>query len=130
MDCVFCKIVAKEVPAEIVYEDKEFVSFLDINPVQFGHVLIIPKEHFPYVGDVPDRVIGEIFVKAKKLIPVIKDAMKADYVSVSVVGLDVPHFHVHLIPRHFNDGLASFWPTKKYSGGEMKDVAKKIRALL
>ncbi len=129
-DCIFCNIIAGNIPAEIIYQDEKIISFLDINPVNFGHALVIPKEHFPYMADVPDKMIGPLFLKSKELMPVIKKALGADYVAVSVVGLDVPHFHIHLVPRYFNDGLASFWPTQKYPAGKMQEVAKKIRSLI
>jgi histidine triad (HIT) family protein len=126
MDCIFCKIIKGEIPAEKIYEDKKVLAFLDINPVTPGHVLLIPKEHYTMMTDVPDELLGYCYLKAKELMPKIKLGMKADYVSVSVVGLDVPHFHIHLIPRNFDDGLANFWPTKKYADGEMEKIAKKI----
>lgn len=127
MDCIFCKIAASEIPAAKVYEDEKCLAFLDINPVSPGHVLLIPKEHFASMTDTPDNLLSYLYVKAKELMPKIKKAMEADYVSISVVGTEVPHFHIHLIPRRFDDGLAGFWPTKFYGPGEMADVAEKIK---
>jgi len=129
-DCVFCGIADGHIPAEKIYQDSMIIAFLDINPVQFGHSLIVPRTHFPSMNESPDDIIEYIFVKAKHLMPIIQKATKADYVAVSVVGLDVPHFHVHLVPRYFNDGLANFWPTKKYNGKEMRQFADKIRSLI
>ncbi len=129
MDDVFCKIVKGEIPSAKVYEDDKVLALLDIKPVNFGHTLVIPKEHYPTFIDLPDELIKEIFTRAKKLIPDIKQAMAADFVVLSVVGVDVPHFHLHLIPRYFDDGLANFWPTKKYGEGEMQQVADKIKKL-
>jgi histidine triad (HIT) family protein len=100
---------------------------LDINPVNPGHVLLIPKGHFPTMAETPDDLTAYLYVKAKELMSKIKIAMKADFVVLSVVGTDVPHFHIHLIPRYFSDGLAGFWPAKKYQEGEMAAVADKIR---
>lgn len=130
MDCIFCKIAASEIPAAKIYEDEKVLAFLDINPVNFGHTLLIPKKHYGTMQDVPDELLATCYVKAKELMPKIKQALVADYVSVSVVGVDVPHFHVHLIPRNFNDGLAGFWPTKKYGEGEMETIANKIKNVL
>jgi histidine triad (HIT) family protein len=127
MDCIFCKIIAGEIPAEKIYEDEKCLAFLDINPVSAGHVLLIPKEHFASMTETPDDLVAYLFIKTKELMIKIKKAVKADYVALSVVGTEVPHFHIHLIPRHFNDGLAGFWPTKKYAEGEMMEVAGKIR---
>lgn len=126
-DCIFCKIVAGEIPAAQVYEDEQFLAFLDINPVNPGHVLLIPKAHYPLMTDLPDEIIKDIYVKANVLMGRIKQAMKADLVVLSVVGLDVPHFHIHLLPRYHTDGLANWWPTKKYGANEMDQVAERIR---
>jgi histidine triad (HIT) family protein len=127
MSCIFCKIIAGEIPAAKVYEDEKCLAFLDIKPVNPGHVLLIPKEHYQRMEDTPDELVAYLFIKAKELMPKIKKAMQADYVSLSVVGVDVPHFHIHLMPRRFDDGLAGFWPTKTYREGEMAATAEKIK---
>src|SRR5665647_2929087 len=124
-NCIFCKIIAGEIPAEKIYEDREVFAFLDINPVAPGHTLVIPKKHYVMMTDVPDKLLRHCFVKTKALMTKIKKALKADYVSVSVSGVDIPHFHIHLIPRHFNDNLKG-WPTKTYPEGEIEKVTKKI----
>lgn len=126
-DCIFCKIVAGEIPSYKIYEDEKILTFLDINPVSNGHALIIPKEHHQIMSDVSDDLLAYVFLKVKELMPKIKLAMQADYVVVSVVGVDVPHFHVHIIPRKLDDGLANFWPTKKYADGEAEKIVKKIK---
>ena len=130
VDCLFCKIIKKEIPADIIYEDKEVIAFLDIKPVHPGHTLLIPKEHHPMMGDTPDDFIADIFVNAKKIMKAIKKATNADFVAVSVIGIEVPHFHIHLIPRYKNDGLSNSWPTKEYKKGEAKNVAEKIKGFL
>ena len=129
-DCVFCKIVAGKIPCEKVYENEYCLVFLDIKPVNKGHLLIIPKRHYADMLETPENVVSKIFAKSKVLMKGVKDAMKADYVAVSVVGMDVRHFHVHLIPRYLNDGMANFWPTKSYEESEFKDVSEKIRKSL
>lgn len=125
--CIFCKIVNNEIPADKVFEDDKIVAFLDINPVTPGHTLVIPKKHHQMMVDTPDELVSYIFVQCKKLMKDLKVAMEADFVVVSVVGIDVPHFHVHLIPRKHGDDLANFWPTKKYAEGEAGEIAEKIR---
>lgn len=127
MDCVFCKIVKKKIPAEVVFEDEKVMAFLDINPVNSGHTLVIPKGHYVNMLETPDGIISSIFQKSKILMQSIQKAMNADFVVVSVVGVDVPHFHIHLLPRYRSDGLANFWPTKIYKEGEMKMAGEKIR---
>jgi len=128
---VFCKIVTKEIPADIIYEDDRFLVFLDINPVNYGHLLLISKKHYKTMYDVPDKLLGEIFIKCKELMGTLKESMNADFVVEVVVGVDVPHFHIHLVPRYFNDGLSNFWPTKKYnSKKEAGEIAERIRKRL
>ena len=126
-DCIFCKMVRGEIESVKIWEDDLVLAFLDINPVNYGHALIIPKEHYQWFYDVPDDVLNHLMVKSKKLMVSIKEALKADYVALAVVGIDVPHFHLHLIPRWFDDGMANFWPTKKYEEGQMKEIAEKIK---
>ncbi len=129
-DCVFCKIVKGEISAEKIYEDDYVLAFLDINPVNHGHLLEIPKEHYQWMYDVPDDLLSKIFIESKKLMKAIKDVFNADYIAESVIGIDVPHFHVHLIPRYFDDGMQNFWPTKKYAKGKDKEIAEKIKNAL
>ncbi len=124
-NCIFCKIVGKEIPCTQVYEDSDFLAFLDIQPVADGHLLIIPKEHIVWMQEADDTTIAKIFQLSKKLMLALKKAVNCDYVLISIVGKDVPHFHIHLIPRHLDDGLPHF-PTKKYQAGEADAVAKKI----
>lgn len=129
--CIFCKIIKKEIPAEIVYEDSESLAFLDINPVNEGHTLLIPKEHHAYMMDTPDEIVTMLFQRAKELMIGVKRATKADFVVLTVVGNDVPHFHIHLIPRLNNDGLGGFWKTKKYeNNAEMRSMGESIRTSL
>lgn len=128
-DCIFCKIIKNEIPSSKVYEDDKFLAFLDIMPVSDGHLLIIPKEHVVWMQDASDEMVSDIFVLAKKLMIGVKNGMQCDYVTVSVVGKDVPHFHVHLIPRYLNDTLAS-WPTKKHTDSEAQEIVQKITSAL
>jgi histidine triad (HIT) family protein len=127
-DCIFCKIVKNEIPATIVHEDDISLSFLDINPVAEGHVLVIPKDHHENILSTPDNLVKELFLKAKKLMPAVKEGSDSEYVAISVVGTDVPHFHIHLIPRSHDDGLKGFWPSKKYESEEkMNEIKERIK---
>ncbi|MCA9485882.1 MAG: HIT family protein [Nanoarchaeota archaeon] len=127
-DCIFCKIIQEKIPAEKIYEDSEMLAFLDINPVQPGHLLLIPKSHHEWMTDVPDKLLSQLYIKTKDLMKTVKKSFNADYIVLSVVGVDVPHFHIHIIPRFKNDGLQNFWPTKKYKDeNEMSQTADKIR---
>jgi len=129
-ECIFCKIVAGDIPAAKIFEDDKILVFLDINPVNKGHLLIIPKDHHQMMVDTPDELVAYIFVKAKELMKVIQKAVAADFVIVSVVGIDVPHFHVHLVPRYKDDGLDNWWPTKKYEEGEVEEYSAQIKQAL
>ena len=99
-NCIFCKIIKGEIPSNKIYEGEKFLAFLDINPESKGHTLLIPKDHYEWIQDTPDELISEIFVVAKKII---KDLIKetgCQFVKVKVIGKDVPHFHIHLIPEY------------------------------
>ncbi|MEI6280776.1 MAG: HIT domain-containing protein [bacterium] len=124
--CIFCKIINNEIPCSKVYEDKDFLAFLDIQPVADGHLLIIPKRHVVWMHETDDETISEIFKLTKKIMLAVKKGLPCDYVQVSVVGKDVPHFHIHLIPRYFDDNLPQF-QIKKYKDIEAsKKVLDKI----
>lgn len=129
MDTIFSKIIRGEIPATKVYEDDESLAFLDIAPVSKGHTLLIPKEPYVWMQDVPDELLSSLFVKTKKLMSALKRGLKCDYVQISVVGKDVPHFHIHLIPRFFDDGLPNF-PTLSYNDNEMSEIADQIKKAL
>jgi histidine triad (HIT) family protein len=96
-DCVFCKIVAGQIPAKVVYEDDNFFAFLTISPDTTGHTLVIPKQHYRWVWDHPN--IGQYFEVAKKIANAQKKAFDIDMILCKVVGEEVPHAHVHLFPR-------------------------------
>ncbi len=125
-DTIFGKIIRKEIPATIVYEDEQFISFMDINPASKGHVLLVPKTCYIWMADAPDELIASIFIKAKALMIVLKKALSCDYVQLSVVGEEVPHFHIHLIPRLLGENIHG--PHMKYAEGEMQTYAEKIAA--
>ena len=128
-DCIFCKIIKKELPSDKVYEDDKFLGFMTIEPVSDGHILIIPKKHIVWMQDADDETIAEIFKIAKKLMGPLKKVTNADYVQLGISGEEIPHFHIHLFSRYYNDGLLRF-PHKKYKDGEKSAMAKKITAEL
>jgi histidine triad (HIT) family protein len=124
-DCIFCKIAKGEIPCHKVYENNNFLAFLDIQPVSHGHILIIPKKHIIWMYDADDETISNIFNLTKKIMLALKKAMKCDYVQVWISGEEIPHFHVHLLPRYFKDNLPD--PIrKKYQEGEPEKILKKI----
>ena len=111
----------------MVYEDDDFVAFLDIKPVSTGHTLLIPKAHYKNLVSAPDDLLMKSAVLIKKLMKQIKEAIDSDFVVLSVVGVDIPHLHFHLLPRRHNDGLANFWPEKEMSKEELTRTAEQIR---
>lgn len=128
-NCIFCKITTGEIPHNKVYENANFVGFLDINPINKGHTLLIPKKHLRWIEDADDATISGIFMLSKKIILAMKKGLNCDYVQVMTVGKDVPHFHVHLIPRNLADELP-LEQTQKYTEGEAQEVVQKITSAL
>jgi histidine triad (HIT) family protein len=96
MSCVFCEIVAGKIPSYLVYEDEQYLAFLDIFPLSEGHTLLIPKQHYTHVWDVP--AVGEYFATARALALHLKRVFDLEYVDASVLGRGVPHAHIHLRP--------------------------------
>ncbi len=101
-NCIFCKIVRKEIPAQIIFEDEVSLAFLDIDPKAAGHSLLIPKEHYQWFIDTPDTLSDALFRNAKILGKELKEKYNADYIRLGIVGTDVPHVHIHLIPQSLN----------------------------
>ncbi len=99
-DCLFCKIIKKEISSFIVFEDKEVVAFLDIHPIREGHILVVPKKHVEDFYDLTDKDLSHIFLITKKLSKKISKIFKPKKVGIVIAGLDVPHTHVHIIPMH------------------------------
>ncbi len=104
-DCIFCKIVRGEIPTEKSYEDETVIAFPDIHPKAPGHTLLIPKAHYEWFQDLPDDISTPLFATSKKLAKDLKEQTGADYIHLSIVGRDVPHVHIHLIPRKLGDHL-------------------------
>ncbi len=128
-NCIFCKILKGKIPCDKVYENEDFLVFLDIKPVSDGHLIIISKKHIAWMQDVDDETISEIFKLTKKMMLALKKALGCDFVQESVVGEEIPHFHIHLIPRHYGDNFRNF-PTKEYKEGQAKEILEKITQVL
>jgi histidine triad (HIT) family protein len=131
MDCLFCRIVKNEVPAFVVYEDDIVMAFLDIAPVNQGHVLVIPKIHYSNYEEMDDVTLSKIFMVVKKIGYAIKKGLNVSgYNTIvnndPVAGQIIPHFHVHIIPRNRDDGLG-LWPQGKYGTNEAETVLNKIK---
>lgn len=98
MNSIFTKIIKREVPAFIIHEDDLFIAFLDINPIQKGHTLIVPKTEIDYFFDIEDDLLSKMLLFTKKIAKAIKKTIECKKISMSVIGLEVPHAHIHLIP--------------------------------
>jgi histidine triad (HIT) family protein len=130
--CLFCKIIAREIPAQIVFEDESAMAFLDTKPVFPGHVLLIPKQHLITLTDVPPDLIAPLFRNAQLLTRAVERAMEAPGSFVAInnrVSQSVPHLHIHIVPRRPKDGLRGFfWPRTRYdSPAHFEETAEKIR---
>ncbi|HZU67038.1 MAG TPA: HIT family protein [Ktedonobacteraceae bacterium] len=121
-DCVFCKIIRGELPAYIVFEDEISLAFLDARPVFPGHMLLVPRQHFETLLDLPAPLVGPFFQNAQLLARAMEAGLKADGTFVAInnhVSQSVPHLHIHVVPRHFKDGLKGFfWPRQRYKNTE------------
>jgi histidine triad (HIT) family protein len=129
-DCLFCKIVAGEIPCQKIGESEHFICFLDIKPITEGHSLIVPKEHFTDITEFPDDLDVEFFAFAKEMARKITKAVGAQGFNLGMnngaaAGQVVFHQHTHLIPRFDDDGLSS-WPHQSPSQEELERVKKKI----
>ena len=132
-NCIFCKIVAGQMEAPIVYEDDSSLAFLDHRPVFPGHCLLIPKTHFETLVDLPFELVGSFFSNAQLLAKAVEQALEAHGTFVGInnrVSQSVPHLHVHVVPRRRKDGLRGFfWPRQKYESDEqMLSVQEAIRS--
>lgn len=131
--CIFCRIVQKEIPAYTVYEDSQFLAFLDVRPKNPGHTMIIPKNHYRWVWDMPEQEIGSYYQVVKKIAQALKKANQTELVVSIVLGEEVPHAHIHLIPRFPNDGhgvLIDMSVNRSIPPEEMKQIAEKIKSFL
>lgn len=130
-DCLFCKIIAGEIPSSKVYEDNTCYAFLDINPVNIGHTLLVPKEHSTNLYETSDEDLARMAPVIKKLSVAIKSAVGADGINIemnndSVAGQLIFHTHIHIVPRFEGDSFTHWQGARGYKKGEMQEVAKKI----
>lgn len=127
MSSIFTKIIRREIPAHIVAEDEHCIAFLDINPLVLGHTLVVPKKEVDYIFDLDDDSLSALHLFAKKVALAIGKVIPCERVGVSVIGLEVPHTHVHLIPMDSADDLNFTRPKLKPAQDELKAIAGQIR---
>ena len=131
-DCIFCKIVKKQIPADIIYEDNNTLAFLDINPVNIGHTLVIPKEHYKTITDTPDAILANMMKTAKRVAKALKKGLNVDGFNIhcnngKVAGQVVFHVHLHIIPRLSKDNLKPWPKTKDFHAKETEKIVYKIK---
>ena len=107
-DCIFCKIIEREIHSQIIFENELDIAFLDISPISDGHTIVIPKKHYSNLEDIPDYELTELFKVVKKLAKIIHKKLKIDGYNIlqnnfTAAGQVIKHFHVHIIPRNFDD---------------------------
>ena len=133
-DCVFCSIVAGDVPADVILDEPDLVAFLDRRPVFKGHVLLVPRDHVVTLPDLPAGLRDGFLEAAQRLAAAVVDGLGAQgsFVAMNnVVSQSVPHLHLHVVPRTKGDGLRGFfWPRTKYADGEAAEYARRLRAVL
>ena len=135
-DCIFCKIIAKEIPATILYEDDFVLVFMDIGPIIKGHALVVSREHYDPVTETPDDILAKLHQVAKRIARAQVNGLGADGVNImqnngKAAGQVVNHIHVHVIPRFENDGHHWNWNAGKYTDfDEMNELAGKMRNCL
>ncbi|MCK6617696.1 MAG: HIT family protein [Cyclobacteriaceae bacterium] len=130
MASIFTRIINREIPGHIVAEDDQFTAFLDIMPLVSGHVLVVPKKEVDYIFDLDDTTLAGLHVFAKKVAVAIKKAIPCKRIGVAVIGLEVPHAHIHLVPMNTMGDINFTKPKLKPSNEELARVADKIRAAL
>jgi len=133
--CVFCRIIAGEIPATIVYADEDHVAFLDARPLFKGHTLLVPRTHVETLADLPAAAVGPYFAVVQRLsvaVPAAMDAAGTFVAMNNVVSQSVPHLHCHVVPRNPKDGLRGFfWPRTSYADDAERDaVGARIAAAL
>ncbi len=130
--CIFCKIAGKEVPSSLVYEDETALAFLDIRPLNEGHTLVIPKEHYENIFDIPQELISYIHGVTKRVAIAVEKATQADGISIiqqngKAAGQDIFHLHVHIIPRYEGQKMPRLSEISEADREKLSQTAAKIR---
>ncbi len=133
-DCIFCKLVAREIPAQIVYEDERTIAFLDINPINPGHTLVIPKKHSTDIFEIDEEDWAAVMHTSRIIAHALEKALKTDGINIGMnnragAGQVVFHAHIHVMPR-FEGDPHKLWPGKPYGEGEFAKMGEKVRAAL
>ncbi len=126
MATIFTRIVNREIPAQIIAEDDRFLAFLDSSPLKAGHTLVIPKQEIDYIFEVPDALLGDMMVFAKAVAKKIEKVISCERIGVCVIGIEVPHAHIHLIPMNSVSDMNFARPKLSLTSEEMASIADRI----
>ena len=131
--CIFCKIISGEIPAAKIYEDELVLAFLDIGPINFGHTLVIPKEHHESSATIPEETAGRMFRVGSRIGIALKrkfeyEAFNLHLADGTAAGQVVMHAHLHVVPRGVEDGFRWNWRQLSYKDGELKEFAEELSA--
>lgn len=127
MASIFTKIVNEEIPCYKIAEDDQFLAFLDINPLNEGHTLVIPKREEDYLFDLADKELADLMVFAKRVARAIEKVVPCERIGVAVIGLEVPHAHVHLVPIDGIYDIDFSKPKREFTAGQFEHTASEIR---
>jgi len=127
MASIFTKIINREIPGHIVAENDNYIAFLDITPVANGHVLVVPKKEVDYIFDLDDDTLAGLHLFAKKVATALKKAIACRRIGITVIGLEVPHTHVHLVPMNSMNDISFSKPKLNPTPEELAETAEKIR---
>jgi histidine triad (HIT) family protein len=122
-NCIFCKIVKGEIPSVRVWEDDKYLTIMDVNPINPGHVLLIPKSHEEYIFDLEDKNYSDLMIEAKKIAKKIKEKLNPKRVGMAIEGFGVPHIHIHLVPINHGNELNPE-NAKPSTQKELEEIAK------
>lgn len=126
MATIFSKIIKGEIPCYKVAENEDFFAFLDINPLRAGHTLVVPKKEIDYIFDLDDNYLGAMMIFSKKIAEAIESAIPCKRIGVAILGLEVPHAHIHLVPMDTMEDVNFKNPKLKFTPEEFKAIADKI----
>src|SRR5579871_4367178 len=130
--CLFCEIVANRISAARIFEDDRTLAFLDHRPLFPGHTLLIPKQHYETLTDLPEELVAPLFANARRIAGAVERAMESEGSFVAInnrVSQSVPHLHVHIVPRRKKDGLRGFfWPRQAYKSADETELVRKTIA--
>ena len=130
MNSIFSKIIRREIPGHIILEDDHFIAFLDVMPLVPGHVLAVPKREVDYIFELEEDELAGLMTFSRKVARALKQAIKCRRIGISVIGLEVPHAHVHLVPINSADDLNFTRPKLNPTPEELKEIADRIRTFL